>query len=476
MHIRHLRELAVKIWELKIEDVGLMRYFTGKIESLCKTILTDCCIQLARSAEEAERAASSEDHVNYLQVYQKISHDTASKYEQMCSSTEESIASANFLAFVPHLIQDIKAIFRDQMIPEVQNGLRGLPKDTLERMASQLREAERESKIRQLVCEVCKILEELCVNNCDSQHPADLIRKWGGSLGIWSMLEFLKPFFQKSSKDVRFLKRLELFSCCTRDIISDVVDADQVSMLGFFDVSFSLIHFSKFDPAKLVRFELTDSTNSPVTCGSEVKYDSHNDTFSQQFCFRKGVEGELLLRAVARVHVEGQVHQIGAFQSVITLPASQEETFDACLNTCMTRVSVNNIVVTKLEVTETKNIQVALCSTQTLTLVSLLDNLRKEPELREVVDWKGCQVTPCQHLTVRTVVHTRPETVLRLRLVYKWKFQAVFLDSEDFVVHADPSAESASLPEVRVEGTFILSFVFLLNDIYNSFLHLFFLQ
>lgn len=456
MHIRHLRELAVKIRELKIEDVDLMRYFSSKIESLCKTILTDCCIQLARSVEEAERAASSEDHADYLQVYRKISHDTASRYQQMCSSSKESIAS-NFLAFVPHLIQDIKAIYRDQMIPHVQNGLRGLSKDTLDRMGSKLREAERKSKIRQLVCEVCKILEELCVNNCDSQHPADLIRKWGESLGIWSMLEFLKPFFQKSPADARFYKRLELFSRCTRDIMSDVVDADdQVFMLGFFDVSFSLIHFAKFDPAKVVRFELTDSTNSPVTCGSEgVKYDCHNDTFSQLFCFRKDEEGELLLRVFARVHVKGQIYRIGAFQSVITLPVCQEKTFDACLDTCMTRVSVNNIAVTKLEVKETKNIQVALSSTQRPNLVSLLDVLIKEPDLQELVDWKGSQVTPC-HLTVRTVVPTKPETVLRLRLVYKWKSEAVFLDSEDFVAHADPSAEGAAVSEVRFKGMFIL--------------------
>ena len=453
MHIRHLRELAVKIRELKIEDVDLMRYFTGKIESLCKTILTDCCIQLARSAEEAERAASLENHANYLQISKKMSHDAASKYQQMClSSDKESIAS-NFLALVPHLIQDIKAIFRDQMIPDVQNGLRGLPKHTLERMASQLREAERESKISRLVCEVCKILEELCVKNCDSQHSVDLIRKWGESLGIWSMLEFLKPFFQKSPEDVRLHKRLELFSRCTRDIVSGAVDAeDQVFMLGFFDVSFSLIHFVEFDPSKVVRFELSDSPNSLVPCRREgVKYDCHNDTFSQLLCFRKDKEGELLLRVVARVHGKGQAHQIGAFRSVITLPVSQEKTFDTCLDTCMNRV--NNIAVTKLEVKETKNIQVALCSTQKLELMSLLDDLMKQPEL-QLVDWKGSQVTP-SHLTVRTAIHTKPETVLTLRLIYKWKSDALFLDSEDFVLHADPSAESAAVPEVRFKGKFL---------------------
>ena len=454
MHIGHLRELAVTIVELKTEDADLMRYFTGKIESLCNTILADCCIQLATSAEEAESAASSEDHANYLEVYQKISNDTASKYQQMCSSSKESIAS-NFLAFVPHLIQDIKAIFSDQMIPDVQNGLRGLPQDALDRMASQLTEARREKKIRQLVCEVCKILEELCVTNCDSQHTVALIRKWGESLGIWSMLEFLKPFFQKSPADTQLHKRLELFSRCTRAIMSDEVDADQVFMLGFFDVSFRLIHFAKFDPAKVVRFEITDSTNSPVTCGSEgVKYDSYNNTFSQLFCFRKEEE-ELLLRALAHVHVNGQVHQMGAFQFVITLPVSEERSFDTCFETWKTRVAVNDIAVTKVDVKNSQNIQVALCSTQKLKLVLLLDNLRKEPELKDVVDWKGSQVNPC-HLSVRTVVPAKPGTVLRLRLIYKWKFDAVFIDSEDFVAHADPAAESTSIPEVQFKGMFIL--------------------
>jgi len=268
------------------------------------------------------------------------------------------------------------------------------------------------------------------------------------------MLEFLKPFFQESPKDVRLHKRLELFSRCTRDIVSGVVDADdQVFMLGFLNVSFSLIHFAKFDAAKVVRFELADSSNLPVPCRSEgVKYDCHNDTFSQLFCFRKDKEGELLLRVVARVHGKGQAHQIGAFQSVITLPVSQEKTFDTCLNTCMTGVSVNNIAVIKLKVKETKNIQVALCSTQKLELTSLLDDLMKQPELQELVDWKESQVTPC-HLTARAAVPTKPETVLTLRLIYEWKSDALFLSGEDFVLHADPSAESAAVPEVRVKGT-----------------------
>ena len=445
MHTRQLRELAVKVLELKIENADLMRYFTGKIKSLCKAILRDCCIQLTSSPEDAERAASSE--AKHLEAYQKISHDTASKYQQMCSSSEEYIAK-NFLAFVPHLIQDIKAIFREQMIPVEQNGLWGLPKDTLDRMASQLKEAEKNSKTRQLVCEVCKILEELCLNNYDSQHPTDLIRKWGESLGIWSMLEFLKPFFQKSPEDVRLHKRLELFSRCTRDIMSDAVNADQVSMFVFFDVSFSLIHFAKFDPVKVVRFELT---GSPVTSSDCLKYDRHNDTFSQQFYFRKDVEGELLLRAVACVHVNGRDQKIGAFQSVIALPVSEEKTFDTCFEICKTRVGVKDIAVTKVDADDSQNIQVVLCSVQKLRLSSFLEGLRKEPELQDVVDWNGAQLTPCP-LTVRTVYPTKPETGVSLRLIYKWKSEAVLLDSEDFVAYADPSTEKLPIPEVRCKG------------------------
>ena len=476
MHIRHLRELAVKIREslrMKTVNANLMRYFTDKITLLCKTILRDCCIEITSSPEEVERAVSSENHANYLQVYQKISQDTASKYQQICSSSEESITQ-NFLAIVPQLIQDVKAIFRDEMIPDVQSGLRGLPKNTLEQKESQLRDDQKafqlteikpkRQKIRQLVCEVCNILEELCMNNRDSQQPPDLIRKWGESLGIWSMVEFLKPFFQKSPEDVCLHKRLELFSRSTREIMSDVADVcNQDLMLGFFDVTFSLIHFAKFDPAKVVRFELTDSTNSPVTCGSEarIEYNCDNDTFSQLFYFPKEEEGELLLRVVARVPVKGQIHQIGAFQSVITVPVTEKKTFDRCLETWKTQFAVSDIAVEKVGVEDSQNIQVVVCSTQKVNLLALQDYLQKEPKLQDV-DWKGSQVAPCP-LTVRTEVHRKPKTVLRLRLIYKWKSEAVFLDSEDFVAQADPFVESAAVPEVRVKGTLILLWLNMLS-------------
>ncbi len=447
MHIRNLRELAVKISNLKIENAELMQYFTGKIQTLCKSVLGDCCIELKNSVEDVERAASSEDHVNYLEVHQRISQETASKYQQMCSSSTESIVK-NFLGIVPHLIQDIKAIFRDEIVPDVQNGLKGLHNETLEQLVSNVREAERNNKIRQLVCEVCKILEELCVKNCDSQHSTNLIHKWGSSLGVLPMLDFLKPFFQGCPQDVRLYKRLELFACRIRDIMSDIVEVDEVFMRDVFDVSSSLIRFAKFDPAKLVRFELTDSTKNSVRCKSEgVKYDSHNDTFSELLFLRKEGEEELLLHAVACVYVKGLPCRIGAFQSVIMLPAFVEAAFDSCMAGKIPDVA-HNVTVTKVEVKDSQKIQVVLCSTQKEKLSMLLDHLKRE--LRDMEDWKGSQVTQCP-LTMRTF-SVKPGTVVYLRLAYKWESEAVLLESEDFVPHANSYAESACTPEVRFEG------------------------
>ncbi|KAJ7370048.1 hypothetical protein OS493_034491 [Desmophyllum pertusum] len=451
MHIRNLRELAVKISDLKIKNAALTTYFRGKIQDLCKTVLRDCCIELERSVEDVERVASYQNYGNHLENCPEISQGTASKYEQICSSSKESM-DKHFLSIIPHLIQDVKAIFRDEMIPDVQNGLKGLQKETLDQLTSDVREAEQKNNIRQRVCQVCKLLENLCVNNRDSYHSTELIRKWGNSLGVFSMLEFLKPFFrQKCPQDVRLHKRLELFSCCIRDIMSDELDVDEVFMRDVFDVTASLIHFAEFDPAKLVRFELTDSANRPVTCKRDgVEYDTDSDTYSQVFFPRKESEEELLLHAAARVHVKGQVHKVGAFQSVITLPAAAEEAFDKCMSRHSTDVAV-----IKLNVSDSQDIRVVLCSTQKEKLSLLVDDVLKQELREEVVDWKGSQITRC-HLTMRSFGAKTPGMVrLRpsLRLVYKWEqSEAIFLDSKDFVAHADSSAERACTPEVRLVG------------------------
>ena len=450
MHIRHLRELADKISNSKIDNVQLMQYFTEKVQTLCKSVLGDCCIELKDSVEDVEKAASSEDHVNYLEAHLKISQETASRYQQMCSLPEESIVK-NFLGIVPHLIQDIKEIFRHEIMQDKQNGLRGLHKETLEQLATNVRETEQNNKILRLVCEVCKILEDLCLNNCDDQQDSKVIGKWGRSLGIFPMLDFLKPFFQKCPQHIRLQKRLELFSCRIRDIMLDVVKVDEVFMRDFFDVSSSLVHFAKFDPAKLVRFHVTYSANSSLKCRREgLKYNRHDDTFSELFYVRKEEEGDLLLHAVVHVHVKGRDCKIGAFQSVITFPSSADADFERCMTDM---ASVNSVVVAKLQSKDSQNIQVVLCSPQKERLSLLLDNLKQE--LHDVVDWKGSQITQC-HLTIRSSMPTKPGTVLSLSLKYKWKSEAISLESDDFVFHADSSAESACTPDVQFQGTFII--------------------
>ena len=227
---------------------------------------------------------------------------------------------------------------------------------------SNVRDAEKNTRTQQLVCAVCEILEQLCLENCGKQ-PTTEIENWGATLAIPSMLSFLKLFFQHTGKGIRLHKRLELFSMRLKDIISGQVDtADEVFMRDVSNVTLSLIHFAKFSPSKVVRFELTGPTNSPVTCDSEnnsvnVHYDRHHETFSQWFEIRKESEDELQLHANALVHVDGRICKKGAFQSVVKINASAEEAFDACMT--------NFIDVTAMKLKDdSENLRVVRCSTQ----------------------------------------------------------------------------------------------------------------
>ena len=91
MHVRHLRELATKLSGLQRENAESMNYFTVKIQTLCKMALRDCCMELEGSVEGVERAALSTNPVGYLEIHRAIPKDIAQKYQQVCSSSEESI-------------------------------------------------------------------------------------------------------------------------------------------------------------------------------------------------------------------------------------------------------------------------------------------------------------------------------------------------------------------------------------------------
>jgi len=398
---------------------------------------------LEGSAEGVEAASLCTSHVGYLEIHQPIPKDIAGKCRLICSSSKES-SIQHFLAIAPYLIQITKDIFVVDGISDVQNGLKGLPEETLAQFALNVQDAEENKAVLRLVCEVCKILEQLCLKNCGKQ-PTSKIEKWGKQLGINCMMDFLKPFFEYCPQDVRLHKRLELFSECLRDLMSGQVDiTDEMFMRDFSNVSLSLIHFAMFDPKKLVRFELADSAKTPVRCHSEnIKYDSCTDTFLQQFCIKKDSEDELVLQATAYVHVDGRISKKGAFMLDIIIYASDEEAFDRCM------LRFAEVSVTKREDKDSGNILVVLCSTQKEKLSEVLVVIKRELS-EDFVNLRRSEVTKCP-LKMHTV-GTKAGAVVSLRLVYKWGSEAIALESKDFLTLADSSAGGACIPEVQLVG------------------------
>ena len=451
MHVRHLREYAAKISGLQRTDANLMKYFAGQIQSLCKTLLRDCCIELETSAEGVERAASSSNYVRYMEIHRPVPEDIKERYPEIFSSLKESTeaeilsslkeSTEAFVAVVPNLIQITKEIFVEEEVSKVQNGLRGLPKEKIEQLDLSIRNAERNNKVGQLVYDVSRILELLCLQNCNL--PSIEIKKWGENLAVLHMLEVLKPFYKYCKQDVRLYKRLELFSGRLRDIVSERVDiTDGVVLRDFCNVSLSLVNFAKFDPAKLVKFELINSTNVAMTLHSEVvEYDSSLETFSQSFHLKKNPGVELQLCVVACVHIDGQISKRGAFQSVIVIKPSGEEV----LNRCM--VHFVDVAAIKLEEQASDVLRVCLCSSKKQKLLEALDDLKKKLGT-DLVETR--QEVSMSHLKIRTV--NAVETVVSLRLVYKWGSEAMSVDSKDFLTLADSSAGGTCIPEVHLVG------------------------
>ncbi|XP_078373923.1 uncharacterized protein LOC144657462 [Oculina patagonica] len=439
MHIEHLRELAVTILGLQHKDPNMMKYLGFEIKKLCDSVLRDCCIEMATTKEDLDYATSTENCVSLLEIHRQISEDLAKKYKHMCLSPEEFI-TGNFLMIVPQLVQAIKEIFRDERIPQVQSGLRGVSDETnLQNISSGIQEAAQNKSIFRLLKEVCNILEHLCLNNNANRSTEDEIRKWGASAMILAMLSFLEKFFH-TSEARRLCKRLEVFSVSIRDILSNPAAFEGNFLRDFHNVALSLLKFAKFDPSQLVRFELNDPTNSSNTQGNDgLKYDKSQETFSQLFWISKECEDELQLEAVARVHIDGHIHSIGAFESQITLPASCSETLD--------RIPIASLsVAVKREQDDSGNLRVTMYATQKENVRKALKYL--ENELGEdVVGFKRAEITQ-SHLKMSNFA--KAGTVVRLRLVHKWGSDTLFLESSDFVALADSSAGGACAPDPEI--------------------------
>ena len=395
---------------------------------------------MATSKEELDLATSTENCAGLLEVHRQIPEDVAKKYKHMCLSPEESIA-ANFLMIVPHIVQCIKEIFQDEKIPQVQSGLRGVPDEILDKIVSHIQEAAKDKSIFRLLSEVCKILENLCLNNNENRSTEDEIHKWGACAMVIVMLEFLEKFFQ-GSEARRLHKRLHIFSFAIRDILSNPAAFEGSFLRDFHNVALSLLTFAKFDPSQLVRFELNDPHNSSNTRGNEgLKYDKSKETFSQQFWIRKESDHELQLEAIACVHIHGRIRTIGAFESLFTIPVSCSMAID--------RVPIGSLsVAIRREYDDFGNLRITLYGTQKEKISRALKYLEKELGA-DVVDFSQTDVSP-SHLKMRSFA--KAGTLVSLRLVYKWESENIVLDSNDFVTLADSTAGGASVPDPEIAG------------------------
>lgn len=431
MHINHLRELAFQIRDLKREDLHLMEYFTNQIRTLCDFILKDCCIEM--NAE-----VTIESYPRFLCFHQRVTDDVAGTLEKIICSSSTRSTNEDFFCVLPSLIQAIKEIFRKESPSVVQNGLIGLPKEIVSLHECHVRDAFQNKDILKLMYEVCSVLKHLCLRNCSKQSTEE-INIWSESLGIWNLSDCLKSFFQ-SRQDSKLHKRLQLLSRSLGRIAADIGNVKEIEVRYFYHVSLNLIEFVTFDPSKLVRFEITNSTNGPITSYSEgLKYDRPHDTFSQKFEIRKESEDELQLDAVARVHLDGQIHVVGAFQSVIMLPPSSEEHFERYISRGTPPVAI------KRERSDSGNLRVVLCSTRREDILNLVQSSLGG----DLVDGEQLKITE-SHLKVRCFAEAGK--VVSLRLIYKWESDAISVESRDFETFADSSGGGTCTSDLRLTG------------------------
>ena len=447
MHITHLRELATSILGLNHEDRDMMKYLENEIRNLCRSILRDCCIEIANSKEDMKWASSIENHTNILVTKGIVSNEVSQRYKAMFSSAE-NVVKDNFLRLVPHLVQAVKDIFRDESIPLSQSGMRGLDEETVTRIASAIQNAAKDKKILSLFIQVSNILEKLCHenNNNPSQSTDEKIQEWGRSVMVITMLDSLEDIFETAGSDPRRLReRLRVASLYLKDIMLDPKAYEGIFLRDFHNLSLSLLKFSKFDPSQLVRFELIDPNDSSNTQSKDLlKYQmflSRRMRFSQLFWINKESEGDLKLEAVAHVHIDGHHRKIGAFESTITIPQACSEVIDKLLNASLP-------VAVERNYDFWEEIRVTLYSTQKQNVRKALEYLERELG-EEVVDLKKEKIAE-SHLKCRSFA--KAGTDVKLRLIHEWGSETIGLESDDFLALADSRAGGACMPDSETAG------------------------
>ncbi|XP_022786989.1 uncharacterized protein LOC111327144 isoform X2 [Stylophora pistillata] len=434
MHIRHLRELATRIDRLEHNDVDMEIYLIKEIKYLCGSVFRDCCIEMANSKGDLEFAASTENHSEILATHDRISKEVSSQYRKIRMPR-------HFLPIIPHLIQAVKEIFKDENIPQIQNGMIGISEDvTLTKINSEIQDAVEKKHILRLFTAVSTILECLCRSNNEdqSQITENEISNWGKSVMIIRMLEFLEKHFETAGSDaLRLQERLRIFSIHLKSIMSDRQDYEEAFLSDFHNVALGLIAFAKFDPTRFLRFELKDPSSSAGIQGDDVlRYDKSKEIFSQLFWISKESDEELQLEAIAYVHIDGKLRRIGAFESEITLPAPATEVID---NLPMASLPV----VVKREYGIGGSIRVTLYATQKENIRKALEYVMQELG-GEGVDL-GREKIASSHLKLRSLA--KAGTVVKLRLIHRWRSESICLESDDFIALADSSAGGSFMPD-----------------------------
>ena len=292
MHIRNLRQVEGKEQQCKNAEIKKL-YYPKEMQAVFKMALNDCLIEL----EESE-----------LDDYAERQKSIQERYDMICSSSVSESITETCPIDIPKLVQDIKEIFHHKSRTDELNGLRGLFEEEVDAFRFKIQEAQSNKNLGGVVSEVGNVLAKLCENNRGDRTTAAQIQMWSRSLMTPLMLDFLEQFFKSCPQDRRLLKRLRNLSAKQNEIMDRSRDGDELLLKDASNTANRLIDFARFEPSKLVRFQLNSSAGSHVAYNSGIiGHDRNHDVFSQEFTITEGQSEKLQIHPIAwTVRFDGQ--------------------------------------------------------------------------------------------------------------------------------------------------------------------------
>ena len=292
MHIRNLRQVERNEKQCKNPEMKEL-YFPTEKQALCKMALEDCLIELEGSKldDSAEREKSIKE-----------------RYDMICSSSASESISETYQIDIPKLVQDIKEIFHHKSKTDKPNGLRGLFGEEVDEFRSKIKAAQEDKNLGRIVAAVADVLAKLCENNRCDQTNASQIQMWRRNVMIPCMLDVLEKYSARCQQHLRLLKRLRNLSEKQNEIMDGCQNGNEPLLKDASNTAMRLIDFAKFEPSKLVRFQLNSSAGPHVAYNNGIiRHNRNNDVFSQEFTITEGPSEELQLRpTVCTVRLDGQ--------------------------------------------------------------------------------------------------------------------------------------------------------------------------